>query len=137
MDIQTLVYNRWKMCCEAPLGIPLTTYMTATGITPPYATAEYVTKQIPISAGRSLQEHTVRITVFSPNERTIEAAFAACGLNSTVPIGLNRTEIGDRTVKAVSRITDAGLPKIEDDPPLGGGRCYSRVLVLMVRTGSK
>lgn len=137
MDIQTLIFRRWQLCVETPLGVPLTTYETATGITPPYASAEYATKDIPISAGRSLQEHTVRITVYAPDERKIEAVFMACGLNSTVPLGFHRVEIGDKTVKAVARITDAGLPKFEPDPSLGGGRCYSRVLVLFVRTGSK
>lgn len=137
MDIQTLVYNRWQMCVEKPLGIPLTTFETATGILPPYASVSYATKQIPLSAGRSLQEHTVQVTIYSPDERQIERAFAACGLNSTVPMGFHRAELGDKTVKAVSQITGAGLPKIETDPPLGGGRCYSRVLMLMIRTGSK
>jgi hypothetical protein len=137
IDIQTLVYQRWLMCVETPLKVPLTTYLTPTGIVPPYATAEYVTKQIPMGRGRSLQEHTLKITVYSPDERVIQSVFVACGLDSTVPLGFHRAEIGDDTVKAVSQITEAGLPKIELDPPLGGGKCYSRVLIIRIRTGSK
>lgn len=137
MDIQTLVFNRWQVCVEAPIGAKLRISEMSPGTVPPYAIAEFATKDVPINAGRSMQEHTVRITVYDPDERKIQQIFTACGFNSTVPMGFHRADIGDNTVKAVARITDAGLPKIEPDPPLGGGRCYSRVLVLFVRTGSK
>jgi len=137
MDIQTLVQNRWKLCVETPFAAPLRVAEASATQATPYAIGDFVTKDIPLSAGRCLQEHTVKITVYHPSERTIQQIFAACGLNSTVPMGFHKSELGDKTVKAVSRITDTGAPKVEPDPPLGGGKCFSRVLVLMIRTGSK
>lgn len=139
MDIQRLVFARWKSQIEDKFGVPLYTALAASNISPPYAVAEFVSRVIPISASSFMGEHDVRITLYAQDEREIQDIFEACGLDpfSIVPTAFHRVEIGDSDTKATSRITDAGLPRAETDPPLGGGKCFSRVLTLAVRTGSK
>lgn len=136
-DIQQLVYRHWLDTIEIPLGVPLYTAEAASNLALPYAVAEFVGRTVPVGQGRWMGEHDVRITVYAANERTIEAVFVACGLRSIVPTGFHRTDIGDTTIKATSRIAEAGLPRAEAEPPLGGGRAFSRVITLTVRTGAK
>jgi hypothetical protein len=136
-DIQQLVYRHWLDTIELPLGVPLYTAEAASNLSLPYAVAEYVGRTVPISGGRWMAESDARITVYAANERTIESVFVACGLRSKVPTGFHRMDIGDTSIKATSRISEAGLPRAEPDPPLGGGRAFSRVITLAVRTGTK
>jgi hypothetical protein len=136
-DIQQLVYRHWLDTIELPLGVPLYTAEAASNLSLPYAVAEYVGRTVPIGRGRWMAESDARITVYAASERTIEAVFVACGLRSIVPTGFHRTDIGDTSIKATSRISEAGLPRAEPDPPLGGGRAFSRVITLAVRTGTK
>lgn len=136
-DIQQLVFNRWRTLIETPHRVPLYTAKVATNLALPYARAEFVTSTRPIGRGRWMGESTVRITIYAASERTIQGLFAACGFESIDSTGFHKVEIGDSSVKATSRIIDSGSPTAESDPPFGGGSCFSRVLVLAVRTGSK
>ena len=136
-DVQQLVYRHWQATIEAPFGVPMYTAEAASNLALPYAVAEFVGRAVPLGKGRWMSENDVRITVYAANERTIEAVFTACGLRSIVPTGFHRADIGDTTIKATSRISEAGLPRAEPDPPLGGGRAFSRVITLAVRTGAK
>lgn len=139
MDIQRIVLNRWREVIEEPFGVPLYTALAASNLSPPYAVAEYVSRIMPIGSIASMAEHDVRITVYATDERFIQSVFEACGLDpfSIVPTGFHRVNIGDGATKATSRIAEAGLPRAEPDPPMGGGKCFSRVLTLAVRTGTK
>lgn len=140
MDIQRLIFNRWQEVIESPLGVPLYTALAASNLTPPYAVvAEYASRSVPIGSKACIYEHDVRITVYATSERFIQSVFMAAGLDavSIVPTGFNRVDIGDGLIKATCRISDAGLPRAESDPPMGGGKCFSRVLTLAVRTGTK
>jgi hypothetical protein len=136
-DIQQLVYRHWLDTIELPLGVPLFTAEAASNLALPYAVAEYVGRTVPLGKGRWMGDHDVRITVYAASERTIESVFVGCGLRAIVPTGFHRTEIGDTTIKATSRISEAGLPRSEPDSPLGGGKAFSRVITLAVRTGTK
>lgn len=136
-DIQQLVYLHWLDTIELPLAVPLYTAEAASNLALPYAVAEFVGRTVPLGAGRWMCEHDVRITVYAASERTIESVFVACGLRSIVPAGFHRTDIGDTSIRATSRIAEAGLPRAEPDPPLGGGKAFSRVITLAVRTGAK
>jgi hypothetical protein len=136
-DIQQLVYRQWQSEIEGPLGVPLYTAEAASNLSLPYAVAEFVGRSVPLGKGRWMAENDVRVTVYAANERTIESVFVACGLRSIVPTGFHRLDIGDTTIKATSQIREAGLPRAEPDPPLGGGRAFSRVITLSVRTGAK
>lgn len=139
MDIQRIVFNRWREAIENPLGVPLYTSLAASNLTLPYAVAEDVSRVTPISGNAFMGEHDVRITVYATDERFIQSIFEACGIDpfSIVPTGFHRVDIGDGATKATSRIAEAGLPRAEPDPPMGGGKCFSRVLTLAVRTGTK
>ena len=136
-DIQQLVYRHWQATIELPLGVPLYTSEGASNLALPYAVAEYVGRTVPMGANRWMGEHDVRITVYAANERTIEAVFVACGLRAIVPTGFHRADSGDMSIKATSRVSEAGRPRAEPDPPLGGGKAFSRVITLAVRTGAK
>ena len=136
-DIQQLVYRHWQAEIEGPLGVPLYTAEAASNLSLPYAVAEYVGRVTPLGKDRWMGDHDVRITVYAANERTIESVFVACGLRSIVPTGFHRLDIGDATIKATSQIREAGLPRAEPDSPLGGGRAFSRVITLAVRTGAR
>lgn len=136
-DIQQLVYRHWLDTIELPLGVPLYTAEAAANLALPYAVVEYVGRTTPMGSGRWMGEHDVRVSVYAANERTIEAVFVACGLRSIVPAGFHRTDIGDTSIRATSRISEAGLPRAEPDPPLGGGKAFSRVITFAVRTGAK
>lgn len=136
-DLQQLVYRHWQANIEAAFGVPLYTAEAASNLALPYAVAEFVGRTVPLGANRWMSENDVRITVYAANERTIESVFTACGHRSIVPLGFHRVDIGDGTIKATSQIAEAGLPRAEPDPPLGGGRAFSRVLTLAVRTGVK
>lgn len=136
-DVQKIVYERWNEVIESPLGVPLYTALAATGLAPPYAVAEFAETVSPIGAKAFMTECDVRITVYDQDERRIERVFESAGFRSIVPTGFHRCEIGDASTKATSRIAQAGLPRAEPEPPLGGGKCFSRVLTLAVRTGTK
>lgn len=137
MDIQRVVSNRWREVIEDPLSVPLYTATAATGLSTPYAVADIETRPIPIGNKAFMAEHDARITVYATDERLIQSIFETCGLDpfSIVPAGFHRVNIGDGSVQATSRIVDAGLPRAEVDPPMGGGKCFSRVLTLAIRTG--
>jgi hypothetical protein len=136
-DIQQLVYRHWQAEIELAYGVPLYTAEAASNLPLPYAVAEFVGRVTPLGKSRWMGDHDVRITVYAANERTIEAVFVACGLRSIVPAGFHRIDIGDTTIRATSQIREAGLPRSEPDPPLGGGKAFSRVITLAVRTGAK
>ena len=136
-DIQQLVYRHWLDTIELPLGVPLYTAEVAAGLTLPYAVADFDGRTTPMGNGRWMSENDVRITVFAAKERTLEAVLVACGLRSIVPAGFHRVDIGDTSIKATSRIVESSPPRSEPDPPFGGGKCFSRVLTLAVRTGAK
>lgn len=137
MDIQRLVFARWKTAIEDKFDVPLYTSQAASNLSPPYAVALSVSRVAPIGRKAHMGEHDVRISVYCRSERDIERIFDACGINanSIVPAAFHCVEIGDSTTKATSRISDAGSTQPEADPPLGGGKCFSRVLTLSVRTG--
>lgn len=139
MDIQRIVSNRWREVIEDPHSVPLYTALAASNLALPYAVAEYASRISPIGSKASMAEHDVRITVYATDERFIQSVFEACGLDpfSIVPTGFHRVDIGDGATRATSRIAEAGLPRAEADPPMGGGKCFSRVLTLAVRTGTK
>jgi hypothetical protein len=136
-DIQTLVYRRWQDVIETPLGVPLFTSEAASGLTLPYAVANYPIDSTPLGAGRWMALATATITVYDTDERRLADTFEAVGWGTTTPTGLHQCDIGDTSIKATSQIQSASNPTLEIDPPLGGGRCWSRTLTVLVRSAFK
>lgn len=136
-DIQALITAQWNTVIVPDFGCPIFSMQASPRQSPPYAVFEAVDNDTPMGSGRTMAACDVRITIYATAERTVEAITEGVGLNSKVPKGFHREEIGTADVRATSIVTGAGLIRTEDDPPFGGGKCYSRVLTLRVRKGAK
>ena len=137
MDIAQIFQTRWKSVAEGPYNTPLYQSQAGSNMALPYAVVEYNEQPTPINSGRAMAETTARVTIYDTDERRIESLVAGLGLSSIVPKGLHRVSIGTAAATATSQITDAGLARIEPEPPLGGGKCWSRTIIFRVRSGSK
>lgn len=136
-DLHALITARWQSVIEPTFSCPLYSSQATPQKGPPYAIAENVETNQPLNAGRRMATADVKITIYATGERTVQAIAAACGLESKVPTGFNREEIGTADVRATSIVSGAGLLKTEEDPPFGGGKCFSRVLMIKARMGTK
>lgn len=136
-DIHAIVTARWKAVIEDQYQCPIFTSQASPQTRTPYAVAEYVSNNVPIGSKATMSVVDAKITIYATSDRTVEAITAACGHNSKVPTGFNREEIGTATMRATSVVANAGLIKAEDEPPFGGGKCSSRVLMLKIRMGAK
>lgn len=136
-DIHALVVSRWNDQVQPSTGCPLYTGKAPPTAEVPYAVAEFVTTNVPLNAGRAMAVTEARFTVYARNDRLIETISSVIGLNTKVPTGFNRVDMGTDTTHATSVITGGGLIKTEDDPPVGGGKCSSRTIMARIRTGAK
>jgi hypothetical protein len=136
-DIHALITARWQAVIETAFSCPIFSAQATPRQSPPYAVFEAVTNNVPMGRGRTMSLVDVRITIYATAERTCEAIVDACGHESKVPKGFHCEEIGTADVRATSIVTGAGLVRTEEEPPFGGGKCYSRVMTLRVRKGAK
>lgn len=136
-DIHAIVTARWKAVIENQFQCPLFAADASPQTRLPYARVEHAMTNVPMGKGRTMATVDARVTIYATSDRTIEAISAACGLNSKVSTGFNREEIGTATMRATSVVSGGGLIKDEPEPPFGGGKCRSRILMLKVRMGAK
>lgn len=136
-DIHAIVTARWKAVIESEYQCPIFTADASPQTRLPYAVAEHVMTNVPMGKGRTMATVDTKVAVYATSDRTIEAIAAACGLNSKVPTGFNREEIGTATMRATSVVSGGGLIKDEQEPPFGGGKCRSRILMFKIRMGAK
>lgn len=136
-DIHAIVTAHWKAVIESEYQCPIFTADASPQTRLPYAVAEHVMTNVPMGKGRSMATVDTKVAVYATSDRTIEAIAAACGLNSKVPTGFNREEIGTATMRATSVVSGGGLIKDEQEPPFGGGKCRSRILMFKIRMGAK
>ena len=136
-DIHALITARWDAVIKPTFACPIYSGQASPTAKVPYAVVENVENNTPLNAGRRMSSADVKITIYATAERTVQAIVEACGHESKVPKGYHREEIGTADVRATSVVTGAGLLRPEEDPPFGGGKCYSRVLMIRARMGSK
>jgi hypothetical protein len=136
-DIHAIVTAHWKAVIESEYQCPIFTADASPQTRLPYAVAEHVMTNVPMGRGRTMATVDTKVAVYATSDRTIEAIAAACGLNSKVPTGFNREEIGTATMRATSVVSGGGLIKDEQEPPFGGGKCRSRILMFKIRMGAK
>ena len=136
-DIHAIVTAHWKAVIESEHQCPIFTADASPQTRLPYAVAEHVMTNVPMGRGRTMATVDTKVAVYATSDRTIEAIAAACGLNSKVPTGFNREEIGTATMRATSVVSGGGLIKDEQEPPFGGGKCRSRILMFKIRMGAK
>lgn len=136
-DIHAIVTAHWKAVIESEYQCPIFTADASPQTRLPYAVAEHVMTNVPMGKGRTMATVDTKVAVYATSDRTIEAIAAACGLNSKVPTGFNREEIGTATMRATSVVSGGGLIKDEQEPPFGGGKCRSRILMFKIRMGAK
>lgn len=136
-DIHAIVTAHWKAVIEDAYQCPIFTAQASAQTRPPYAVAEYVTNNVPLSRNRKMAIVDAKIAIYATSERAANAIATACGINAKVPTGFHQTEIGTDTMRATSVIANEGTVKTEDDPPFGGGKCSSRILMIKIRMGAK